>query len=72
MTDAIFIEGRRNGYTPTQCGRTITVGELAELMQQYAEDYGEDTPVFIINDGGYTYGNISEWSITADEYDEEE
>lgn len=72
MKDAIFIEGRRNGYSPNQCGKTMTIGEIIELMQEYADDYGKDTPVFLINDGGYTFGNITKGSVYSEEYDEEE
>lgn len=50
--DILFIEGRRNGYHPSQCGKTMTVGELIR---------------FLSNDNGYTYGNITEDSITDDE-----
>ena len=35
-----------------------------------AEDFGEDTPVYLRNDGGYTYGNINKGSM--DVYDEED
>lgn len=61
----LFIEGRRNGYTPNQCGTTMTVGELIEQLQ----DYDEDTPVYINNDEGYTYGNIT-WSSFEENDDE--
>lgn len=54
--DILFIEGRRNGYHPSQCGKTMTVGELIR---------------FLSNDNGYTYGNITEDSITDDENEEE-
>lgn len=63
----LFIEGRRNGYAPDQCGRTMTVGELISFLEQF----DEDTEVFIKNDNGYTYGNIVERSFEED-YEEEE
>lgn len=66
---ALYINGRRNGYSPDQCGRTFTIGELIERLQDLAEDFGEDTPVYLRNDGGYTYGNINENSMEV--YDEE-
>ena len=56
---ALFIEGRRTGYSPEQCGRTFTVGELIE----YLEQFDEDTPVCLKNDNGYTYGSIDEFSF---------
>ena len=58
----LFIEGRRNGYTPEQCGETMTVGDLIEWLSQY----DEDTEVYLNNDRGYTYGNIDEFSFSED------
>lgn len=63
--NAVYINGNRNGYDPKQCGGTMTVGELIELLQQF----DEDTPVYLKNDNGYTYGSINEWDI---EYEENE
>lgn len=62
----LYIEGRRNGYSPDQCGRAMTVQELIE----YLEQFDGDTEIFIKNDGGYTYGNIDETSF--EEGDEED
>ena len=28
----VYIEGRRNGYSPEQCGRTMTVGDLIAYL----------------------------------------
>lgn len=63
---ALFIEGRRNGYNPAQCGDTMTVAQL----MAYLEQFDEDTPVFLKHDNGYTYGNIDDYSF--EEYDEDE
>jgi hypothetical protein len=63
---ALFIEGRRNGYNPAQCGDTMTVAQL----MAYLEQFDEDTPVFLKNDNGYTYGNIDDYSF--EEYDDDE
>lgn len=51
----LFIQGRRDGYSPDQCGKTMTVGELIAQL----EDYDEDAKVYLSNDNGYTYGRIS-------------
>ena len=59
----LFIEGKRNGYDPEQCGRTFTVGELIAFLEQF----DENTQVFLQNDNGYTYGNITEESFGEDE-----
>lgn len=50
----LIIAARRNGYDTDQCGRTLTVGELIEFLQ----DYDEDMPVYLSHDNGYTYGSI--------------
>lgn len=66
--NALYIEGRRNGYSPSQCGRTMTVSELIV----YLEQFDEDTPVYIKNDRGYTYGNIDDYSFEESEDEEDE
>lgn len=58
----LFITGKRNGYTPDQCGNTMTVQELIELL----EEYDGDLPVYLNNDNGYTYGSITEDDISDD------
>lgn len=61
------IEVARSGYTPTQCEKTLTVRELIEIL----EGYEDDTPVYLSNDNGYTYGHISEEDIAIDYCEEE-
>lgn len=65
--NAIFIEGRRTGYTTEQCGRTFTAGELIELLQ----NFDPEMPVYLINDKGYTYGEITEYTICEGNIDGE-
>lgn len=66
---ALYIEGKRNGYGPDQCGRTLTVGELIEIL----EEFDSDRPIYLRNDNGYTYGSITEQDInTAEDIDGEE
>lgn len=65
---ALFIEGRRNGYSPDQCGYTITVADL----MAYLEQFDEDTPVYLKNDNGYTYGSIDEMSFEEQDDEDEE
>ena len=68
MKTGLFINGNRNGYSPEQCGRTLTVKELiAEL-----EIYDGDTPVYLKNDNGYTYGSISENDLNEDDLEEDD
>lgn len=60
----LYIEGRRNGYGPDQCGRTMTVAELIDYLSQF----DEELPVYLSNDQGYTYGNIDEDSFEEGEH----
>ncbi len=70
MKTILTIEGRRNGYAPEQCGKTMTVGELIEFLQTRCD---EDMPVYLSNDNGYTYGNIDWMSFEeVDREDDEE
>ena len=64
----LMIEGRREGYAPNQCKRTMTVGDL-KVAIEYLDD---DTPVMLKNDNGYTYGTITESSFEEEDYDDEE
>ena len=57
--EKLFFNGNRNGYTPEQCGHTLTVGELREILAEY----DEDTPIYLNNDNGYTYGSLLESDI---------
>lgn len=68
MKMKLYLDGRRNGYSPKQCGRTMTVGELINWLEQF----DEDAEVFIRNDNGYTYGNINEQSFEEDYDDDDE
>lgn len=63
----VYIEGRRNGYSPEQCGRTMTVGDLIAYLEQFEED----AEIYISNDNGYTFGSITESSF-EESYDDEE
>jgi len=67
MPTTLFIEGRRDGYGIDQIYRTMTVGEL----KRFLEDYDDDTKIYLRNDNGYTYGSITERSISEEEPDEE-
>ena len=65
---ALYIDGRRNGYAPWQCGETMTVRELIDFLEQY----DDDTPVYLKNDNGYTYGNINWDSFDENDTDYED
>jgi len=59
----IYIEGNRNGYDTEQCGRTLTVGELIEVLK----NYDENALIYLRNDNGYTYGSITAYDINTPE-----
>lgn len=62
----LFIDGRREGYGTDQIRETMTVGELIA----YLEQFDEDEKVYLRNDGGYTYGSITETSFEESEDEE--
>ena len=53
---ALYINTNRLGYTPEQCPRTMTVGDLID----YLSEFDEDRRGFLRNDKGYTYGHVGE------------
>jgi hypothetical protein len=63
----LFIDGRRDGYSPEQCRKTMTVGDLIA----YLEQFDEEEEVYLRNDNGYTYGSITEDSFSEREEEEE-
>ena len=65
---AIFIDGRRDAYSPAQCDYTMSVGELKEMLEQF----NDDDEVFLRNDKGYTYGSITCDSFESGKYDSED
>ena len=47
---ALYINNNRLGYTPEQCPRTMTVGDLID----YLSEFDEDRRGFLRNDKGDT------------------
>ena len=68
MKDVLMFKTGRVGYDTNQCGETMTVGELIEILSEY----DEDTEIFYKNDNGYTYGYLTEGRIRLEEIEEEE
>lgn len=64
--NVLYIEGRRNGYGPDQCGRTMTVSEMIDFLSQF----DGDLPIYLNNDSGYTFGNIDEDSFSEYKYND--
>ena len=61
--EPLFINANNNGYEPSKCGRTLTVGELIELLSYF----DEDRPVYLRFDDGYSYGSIGEYDFNTAE-----
>lgn len=56
------IDTTRTHYSATSAAeRTLTVGELRELLDQF----DDDTPVVFRNDNGYTYGSLG-WDAVSE------
>lgn len=62
------VETLREGYGIDQIRKTLTVGELIELLSEF----DEDTPIYLSFDNGYTYGGITESRIEIDYSNEED
>ena len=63
----ITLETKREGYSPDQCGSTMTVGELI----QYLSQFDESSKIYFWNDNGYTYGSLKNYQVQVD-YEEED
>lgn len=72
----LFVAGKRSGYAPDQCGETMTVGQLRSALNNAVEwgELSDDVPIYLCNDNGYTYGEISRWNsfMIGSEYDNAE
>jgi hypothetical protein len=67
--EVVLLRTNRSYYSKEECANdTITVGELISELQYY----DSDAPIMFSNDGGYTYGYISERSIKNSSYIEGE
>lgn len=66
--NVLTIEAHRDGYSVDQVYETMTVSDLIYEL----ENYPDDTPVYISNDRGYTYGGISEDDLSLKYVEEEE
>lgn len=60
----LFIDGKRTGYSIEQCGETMTVRQLVGTLKfAVANGYLDaDSPIYLANDNGYTFGEISDWN----------
>ena len=60
--EPLFINANNNGYEPSQCGRTITIGELIDLLS----DFDEDMTIYLKLGNRYSYGTIREDDFIED------
>ena len=64
----VILEATRSDYSAKAAARsTLTVGELIS----YLEQYDEETPVVFSNDNGYTYGYLSDDTVSDIEVEED-
>lgn len=70
MANVVFIDAERTGYTPSQVDETTTVRELERTFRSLANEYGDDMPVYLRHDNGYTYGGITGWVIEVEDCDD--
>ena len=66
----LFIKGTRSGYAPEQCNETFTIDQMIEKLQELKEEHGGDTPIYMYNDNGYTYGHINDDTMNIGYYTE--
>lgn len=58
----VFIDGRRDGYSPDQCGKTMTAGvDVADVVYQIDKRTREETVTLT-----YTCGATRDVCVTAD------
>lgn len=69
MKKALFIEGIHNGHNPVQCGSTMTIRDLIDWLEETASVLGDDAPVYLRNDNGYTYGSINDYYFNTGKFD---
>lgn len=50
------LKTNHNAYNIKDVGKTMTVAELIEYLEQFPDD----APVYFNNDNGYTFGSINE------------
>lgn len=65
--ECLVMLAEREGYSKLQVRRTMTVGELIEMLQEY----DEELPVYLSHDSGYTFGGITEDRFEVQDMEEE-
>lgn len=60
----LTIETFRSAYGKRDIKNTFTVRELIEALEEIADEIGDEAPVYLSFDRGYTYGGIEWDSLT--------
>ena len=60
----VCIDENMNGYSPKQCGKTMTVGELMAWLGEF----DAEAMVYLRNNDGHTYGSISKGDPVEEEF----
>lgn len=55
----VTLETSRDGYSPDQCGNTLTVQQLIDILSGFEPE----AKIYLSNDRGYTYGAIKDYSL---------
>lgn len=67
-TNHIEIQAHRTAYAAEDVRRTLTIRELIEALEEQAEELGDDAPVYLSHDNGYTFGGIDWEDLWAVRY----
>lgn len=55
----VIINATNTGYAPRQIRKTMNVGEMKALL----EEFNDDSPIYLSFDNGYTYGGLGQHSF---------
>ena len=66
--EAVFIDVARETYSPREATRTLTVGQLIEIL----EEFDQDSPVIVRHDNGYTYGTLAVTDLSCEDIPRED
>ena len=69
---ALFVETERYAYSPDDISETYTIRQLIQHLDEMGNQIGFDSPVFLSNDNGYTYGAIRDESILEGGFNDED
>lgn len=64
----LFINAKRDAYSPSDVGQTMTVAELI----YHLNNFDKDSEVFFRFNDGYTYGRLNEFIFDEENDDNED